>query len=136
MSSDLAAIYTGLRTKMLASSGLTTLVSQRIYTWQAPDKAAYPYVTMYHAAGGYMNIVNSDMMNILISIEAWADTAIGADNTYAAIHAALHRADITVTGWSCYWCMEEVPIHAPPELYNNQRIYRAGGSYRLKLSKG
>lgn len=133
--SHLAEVFKGVRALLTSNAGLTGLVSTRIYTNTVQTGVARPNVVMYLAAGGYQNIIDQDLIDILITIEGWAESPSVADSVYGYIHAAIHRQTPSITGWACYWCRSETPITLPPELFEGKWLYRSGADFRVKAEK-
>lgn len=63
----MASIEAAIRTRLLARSGLTDLVGQRIYPHEAPQGAALPYVVFYgettpeHHMGGCVGLAACEL---------------------------------------------------------------------------
>lgn len=74
-----------------AISGLTDLVSTRIYRAKAPQGAARPYV-VYHRTSGFADHYqggDSGMATHRVTIEAWADTLGAARDVLEQIRLKL-----------------------------------------------
>jgi hypothetical protein len=137
--SEIAEVFKGVRNMLKASSGLTNLVGSgnnaRIYTNMVQTGVVRPNVVMYQAAGGYLNIIGQDLIDILITVEAWAESQPVADQCYGFIHTAIHRQTPSITGWACYWCRAENMITLPAELFEGKWLYRSGANFRIKAEK-
>ena len=135
MSTDLTVIYTGIRNKLTGDAGVTAQVGTRIYKKMAPANVDMPYLRYYVSAGGYLNIVAGDLFNVLVTVEAFANTDAGATDAFESAFTALHRQTLTVSGFVNYWCMAERYIDLPPELVKGELIYRVGADFRICLDR-
>ena len=133
----LTACYTALRTKLVAASGLTTLLSSAsgVYRIEAGQDAGTKYVVMSYNRGGYTNIVQNDMIDVTFTVKGIADNAADAGSIQAAILSALHNAELTYTeGWLHVSCQHTTAFEYS-EHVDRVTLYHMGGLYRLRASK-
>jgi hypothetical protein len=133
----LTACYTALRTKLVAASGLTSLLSLStgIYRIEAGQDAGTKYVVMSYNRGGYTNIVQNDMMDVAFTVKGVADNAADAGSIQAAILSALHGAELTYPeGWLHVSCQHTTAFEFPEQV-DRITLYHMGGIYRLRASK-
>jgi hypothetical protein len=135
--SDLDNLYIGIRQALLSSAPLTALVGERIYKKVQPETDhSLPYVAFYLSSGGYENIVAGDLLNVTVTVEAWALTDKLAGDVFDAARAALHSGTFAVSGWSHFWCRAENIYDFPPELFGGTWYFRTGADFRIRVEKG
>jgi hypothetical protein len=131
------AVFTALRTKLNATSAVTTLLSSAsaIYRLEAGQGVAKPYIVMAWNGGGNVNDTQYDTLDVRVLVKAVAETAGGAGSLADAISGALHGQELTYTGgWKHMSCQLISPI-AYPEAVDRVTLYHMGGLYRLRASK-
>lgn len=105
------SLDTALYQKLASTSGVTSLVggtaSPRIYEAQAPAGTSMPYVIFYLASGITENDNPSQGINDIYRVEARATSRASADALLSALHDALHRQDLTVSGWTNFYTSVE-----------------------------
>lgn len=90
-------IARAIRTRLAAYSGLTALVSTRIYTVQAPQSATVPFVTVQALSTRRFSAMGADTGDAVsrVQVSAWADkydnATTGVRQVAAQIVAALQR---------------------------------------------
>jgi hypothetical protein len=132
----LDTLYTGLRNKLLASSGLTALVSQRVYKKASAQNATYPYVCYYISAGGAENVVLQTLLNVLVTVEAWGENDKQASDVFEQVWTALHYETLTLAaGWDNFWMAGERVYDLPPELYQGRTLYRVAADFRVRVQE-
>lgn len=131
------SIMRGLGDKLSTASGVTAIVSTRIYAGQAPQNAPLPYIDMNIQAGGDDNASPVDSLDVLVAVKCVAGnmamaTAAGCAD---AIRAALHNATLTLEApWTAYDCQHETAfMYADNE--ERQGYQYAGGVYRVRAYK-
>lgn len=132
---SLNAIYAGLRSKLVSDVTLGSLVGTRVYKLLAPGAAIKPYITYYIASGGYRNITGGDLVDVVITVEAWAESSEGAASVFDAAHNAIHRKMLTIAGYANLWCMTERVYNLPPEMHEGKLLYRMAGDVRIVADK-
>lgn len=124
----------GIYSKLSANSTLTTLLGgTAIYDQHAPDNKALPYVVFSLQAGGPDNINPSDLRNQLYFVRCYTSTRDLAGSIDAQCSASLHKATITVAGYTNIWTARETEFAMPINEPNGQRTYMAGAYYRIRL---
>ena len=136
MSDYFGAMGSAMLTKLAGGTALiAALGGTAIYTDLAPDGTALPYVVFSHTAGGPENITPRDMRSDLWFVRAYASSRATANLLDGHISGLLHNGTITVSGYTTFWLVRETGfalVETPP---NGERIYMAGGDYRIRLSE-
>lgn len=133
-------IGAGLYAKLIATSTVTTLVSTRIYHQQAPQGTLYPYLVFNSASGLLDNTSPHQDVNTVWRVKVVAKRmatlsgTVGAWNVLDAVHGALHRGTISVSGWSVMKLEEINRVELPVELLVGEQIFSAVSDYRIRLS--
>ena len=121
-------------------SGGTALISAlggtAIYHLQAPDKAVYPYVVYSWQGGGMTNDNPHDDSETVHFIRAYSATSAKEANTIdALVSARLHKAALSVTGYTTVMCWREDDYETVETTSSGVKIYTAGGIYRIRITK-
>ena len=127
-----AAIYS----KLSGTAGITSLLAgtTSIYSLQAPDNAAMPYIVYNIQGGGDENFDAHRTKNIVMFIRAYSKVSEAqAGSIDAQIDTALHKGTISVTGWSNFWTAREEDVTAVDNLPSGQKIWMSGGMYRIRI---
>lgn len=119
-------------------SGGTALISElggtAIYNLIAKDKAALPYVIFSHVTGGPENDCPSDRRTALYLVRAFASTHVKAKTIDEKVDALLHRQSLSVSGYTNWWTVREMDVPSTVEILgNSEKVFSAGGYYRIKL---
>lgn len=105
-----------IRVALLANSGVSAIVggdvnAGKVFPNQAPSWADLPYILFYSAGGGHMNQQKRNSLNVLWRVESRAESD-GVSSARAktlalhqAVEAALHKQELTLSGWGNYWLM-------------------------------
>jgi hypothetical protein len=130
------AMGTAIFSKLAAGTALiSALGGTAIYSDQAPDNTALPYVVFRHVAGGPDNITPRDMRSGLWDVFAYASTRAAANVLDGHISDLLHKGRLSVTGWTEFWMVRESDFALVENLPNGERIYMAGADYRIRISE-
>ena len=80
-----------LNSKLLATTGVTALVSTRIYPVQAPQNASFPYIVYSRTATRFINAGDgySGTGVASITLASWADSYMGAKALADTVRAGL-----------------------------------------------
>jgi hypothetical protein len=87
-----------LKTHLAADSGITALVSDRIYPMVVPQGAAMPALTFQHIGGQPMtNLAGGDgnLLNYRVQINCWSDTYLQAQALAELVRTRLQTAAST-----------------------------------------
>lgn len=129
-----------IRAQLAASSDLTALVGNRIYSTQAPAAAALPLVVYQLTGGGSPNDSPRDALDLIVTVRASATDTEGVSGAATAkaaadvIRAALHNAALTLdTPWTAYDVQHESAF-AYVENVDRRQIHHAGGTYRVRAT--
>lgn len=128
-----AALFTRLQ-----GTAITALLSgtTAIFHLQAPEGATLPYIVWNIQGGGPVNLDSNRVDNLVYFIRAYSETsAANAGSIDAQIDTALHMAPLTVSGYTNTWLAREQRLELVDNEPSGQRIYMAGGLYRVRLDK-
>ena len=131
------AVFTAIRTKLAATTGVTTLLSSAsaIYRLEAGGTASFPYVVMAWQGGGDVNDTPNEMLDVRVSVKAVAETASQAGGLADAIRTALHNQELTWSGsWKHLTCQHDNPL-AFTEAVDRVTLWHMGAVYRVRASK-
>lgn len=124
-----------LRTKLAATTAVTSLVSTRIFNTHVPAGTAYPYVVMFLGGGGDTNDTPTQNIDMTMTVKIVATSGSVAASGAAAIRSALYEADLgTVGGWNFYRCQVGALIFFDEQIEMTQ-IYHAGYIVRIRAHK-
>jgi hypothetical protein len=131
------AIFTAIRTKLVATSAVTTLLSSAsaVYRIEAGQDAAKPYIVMAWSGGGDVNDTQYDRFDVRVLVKAVAETAGAAGSLADAIRTALHGQELTYSGGWMHIQAQHISPIAYPEAVDRVTLYHMGGLYRLRASK-
>lgn len=136
MSDYFGAMGTALYSKLAGGTALiAALGGTAIYSEQAPDNTAIPYAVYNHMAGGPENITPKIMHTDLWFVRGYASTRAAANLIDGHISDLLHKGSLTVAGWTTFWLVREESIALVDNAPNGEKIYSAGGTYRVRLSE-
>lgn len=136
MSDYFGAMGTALYSKLAGGTALiSALGGTAIYANQAPDNTSLPYVVYSHMAGGPQNIIPVDLRSDLWYARAYASTNALANRLDGHISDLLHKGSLSVSGWTTFWMVREESISLIETLPDGEKIYTAGGTYRIRLSE-
>ena len=135
--SILNPLYTSLYTTLQGGTALTSLLSgtAAIYNKQAPDNAVLPYVVFSHQGGGPDNDYAARNENSVVFIRGYAGTDPAARAIDDAVDALITGKNPAITGYSTFWSAREVDLDLVETTTSGQKIYMAGGFYRIRASK-
>lgn len=132
-----AAIYS----RLAASTALVAFLGgTAIYSLQAPDGAATPYVEFGIQGGGDENFNATRMKNQLVRIKCVSggdgQTKATAGSADAFVDAAMLSAPLTISGWgNHFWIAREVDIEFTEVDEAKRTFYHVGGLYRLRYNE-
>jgi len=119
-------------------SGGTALISElggtAIYSEQAPDNATLPYVVFNHQGGGLENIVHDNLRNDIWFVRGYAATRAQANRIDGNCQDLLHKKKLTITGYTNFWTVREDDVSLVETPPDEQRVYMAGGFYRIRIT--
>lgn len=131
------AINAALYSTLSAGTALTTLLSSTtaLYNMQAPDGATFDYVVWNVQGGGDDNMTAHRTKNLVVFVRGYSSTsAARAGSIDAKIDSLLHKAILSVSGWSNFWSAREEDISTVEVTEAGNTIWCAGGMYRLRLA--
>ena len=124
-----AALYT----KLQGTSGVTGVLSgtTAIYSMQAPDNAALPYVVFNTQGGGDENDTAHRTKNLVIFVRAYSKVSEAQSGSIdSAVDAALHLSSLSVSGWSNFWLAREEDLETVENPPTGTQVFMNGGLYR------
>ena len=129
-------MYSSLYSTLKAGTALTALVgTAAIYNKQAPDGATLPYVVFSVQASTPDNDHSMNAENMIVYVRGYASTDLAAQNISTQIDNLLHGKNLAITGYSTYWCAREQDLELVDNGPNGEKIFMAGGFYRIRCSK-
>lgn len=127
-------VNAALFSKLSGGTALITLLGgTSIYSQQAPDGKAPPYVVFSQQAGGPMNINPSDLRGLLYFVRGFASTGMAAGSIDAACSTLLHKQALTVSGYTHVWTQREEEFETIEVTPSGDKIFMAGAFYRIEL---
>ncbi len=123
-----------LFSKLNNDAALTVLIGSKIYSLEAAEGTALPYVIFYVTAGLVPNIVPRETLNQVYSVESRATTRGLAEDVHQAVYAALHKQTLTISGWTNYWMACERAYEFSEQL-GGVTYYRFVWDIRISASK-
>ena len=128
-----AAVYSRLSADAALGSLLGGTVGKVFYQ-QAPDNYAYPYVVFDWQAGGDENLTPSRMKNMVMHVRGYNTTGAALAGTIdARLDTLLHNYTFTVVGWTNFQTMREEDISIVENPPDGEKVFHAGGLYRVRL---
>lgn len=122
--------------KLYANASILAAVGTRIYRGIAPQNATYPLIVFMQVAGGTISETPVDAADPLYLVSAVSDSSPAAAETLAGhIQTALHRAELTVSGWTNIWTAVETHLEAVELPGDGAPMWQAGRFIRFRLSK-
>lgn len=131
------ALNTAIYSTLSAGTALTALLagSTSVYNMQAPDGATFDYVLWDLQAGGDDNMTAHRTKNLVLFVRGYSSTsAARAGSIDSQIDALLHKQVLSVSGWSNFWSAREEDVDTVEVTESGNKVYMAGGMYRLRLS--
>lgn len=89
------------------TDGSPALLGYRLYTGRAPQNAAFPYVVMGEDTAIDWGTKTEQGQEVTITLHCWsrkAGSTVECKQMMAAIYAALHEADLSVSGQDVVSC--------------------------------
>lgn len=127
-------LNTGIFSKLSGGTALISLLGgTAIYNEQAPDLQSAPFVVFSQVTGGPESIAPPDLRDQFFQVMAFASTPILAGSVDAACSTLLHRGSVTVSGYTCIYCVRDTEFTTIDTLPNGEKIYTAGADYRIRL---
>jgi hypothetical protein len=136
MSDYFGAMGTALLGKLASGTALiAALGGTAIYGYQAPSNTEPPFVVFSHQGGGPQNLIGGDdLRDDLWFVRAYATEPADAHRIDGLISDLLHRGELTVPGWTVFWCVRETNLALVENLPNNEKRFMAGAFYRVRLT--
>ena len=131
-------VDTAMLTKLSAGAGLTVLLasSSAIYSWQAPDNAAYPFVVFNDMSDTEANDTQHEIHNMVYQVRGYSNVSMKkAKAIDYQIRALLHEQTLNISGFVQLRCVREGSVRFVENQPNTQTVYSAGGLYRLIVER-
>lgn len=93
---DLDAV---LGAALKADSGVSAIVSGRVYALRASAGAVFPYITFDAVTEQVLNITPRASIDWFYRVHSWAGTGAQCASLHQAVYAALHGQHLTITNW-------------------------------------
>lgn len=130
------AVTNGIYDALYANAGILSAVGARIYRELAPQNATYPLIVMQNVGGGTISETPIDAADPFYLISAVSQTSPADAETLAAyIETALHKATLTVTGWTNIWTAVTTHLETVELPSSGAPLWQAGRFVRIRLSK-
>lgn len=136
-------IETGIRNQILTHPTIVSLTGSQVYSQQAPNKAAHPFVVFGLNAGQTINTTANDYVDLRYMVKAVAaagDQGMNAAEQAAeiaeAIRAVLHEKDFAMDApWQLVRCQHMTVIQYVTN-EDRRQYWHAGGIYRVRAYGG
>lgn len=136
-------IETGLRNQILTHPTIVSLTDSQVYSQQAPNVAAPPFVVFGLNAGGTINTSATDYVDMRYMVKAVAaagDVGKNAAEEAAliaeAIREVLHEQDFAMDApWQLVRCQHMSVIQYVTN-EDRRQYWHAGGIYRVRAYGG
>lgn len=129
------ALNQGIFTQLAGGTALiTALGGTAIYHMQAPDNTALPFVVFSWAGGGDVNQTPSSGLEVVEFIRVYHTNAQAAGAIDDLVRARLHQQTLTVTGYTCMWCVREDDYESVEQTTSGVPVYTMGGNYRIAIT--
>lgn len=130
------ALNEGISTQLVGGTALiSALGGTAIFYQQAPDHQRRPFVVWSFVAGGDENATSHRSKNKVMLVRSFADNPEQAGTIDALVDARLHLQAITVSGWSNFWTARETDVALVENEPSGDKVYMAGGMYRVRLEQ-
>lgn len=130
---------TALYTRLKSNTGLTALLAgtTSIYNLAAPNGAAYAFVVFNYQGGGPDNQTSRNIESNVWNVRGYSTTSAKAAAAIAGeIDEMLHKQNFSIGSAVTFWCAREENISSVQQGPDNQRVWLAGGLYRIRTSGG
>ena len=128
------AIELGLYTALTAGTALISeLGATAIYSRNAPQGTARPYIVFMHTGGGHENQNPSDLQNHVYLVKGVADASKQAGTIDELVIDILHGGTLTVAGYTNIWMRREQEVQMTEPLRDGKVVYHCGGYYRIRI---
>lgn len=132
----ITALETALYNELTGAADLITeLGGTFIYNQEAPQSPGDKYVVFQQQGGGDVNDTPIRERSVLYSVFGVGLTQEAAAAIDSDIDAALHLAELTITGWSNLWLARETDVNFTELDSGGVTRYRAGAIYRVIMDK-
>ena len=122
--------------KLYANASILTAVGTRIFRGVAPQMATYPLIVFMQIAGGTISETPVDAADPLYLVSAVSEISPAEAETLAGyIETALHRSELTVSGWTNIWTAVETHLETVQLPGDGRPLWQAGRFVRFRLSK-
>jgi hypothetical protein len=131
-------LNTSLYGTLSAATALTALLpgSTSFYYQMPPDNPTYPLVIWNLQGGGDLNMTPKRRKSLVVYIRAYSKvSAAQAGSIDKQIDTLLHGKSLSVSGWANYWLMRESDVELVENPPDGNKIYSAGGFYRVEIEK-
>lgn len=136
-----------IRDKILAQTGVSALIGQRVFVESAPEGADYPHVIVASmpSGGDMRRFANqrfaTNLIYLVYAIDDSTNTTTEAGKVASLVDKALEGARGTVldqdglTTIRINSCVRQRPLRLPVQVKGDVRYTKAGGVYRLLVNE-
>lgn len=131
----LTEIATGIRTRLLAVSAISTAVSARVYYGLAAEGAALPYIVLSDAGGGRTNDTPREAGDMFWQTDVVAADGAQAQALAAEVVSALH---LTALDFGSNWDYLDVQHESPMywvEHVEHRQYHHAVDTFRVRVTE-
>lgn len=129
---SIAALNTAIYSKL---GGTATSAGTAVFFEAAPDNQPLPYIIWDYVADQYDNQTPVDTVNAVVFVRAYASTRAAAGTIDGQIKALLHKATLSVTGFTNFQTRRENAYSQEETDKSGRMTYMAGAEYRVRLSE-
>lgn len=128
---------TAIRSKLLLSSPITTIVGTKIYASVAPGKVATPYITFDYQYGGRLQNSPKDELDLGMLVTAVSTSQTQAEQLANYISEELSNQEVNFPdGFACYTVVTEEQTFGTTFFITTdvqgQLYWRLGAIYRFR----
>lgn len=130
------AIESSLRTYLLTKSGITNLVSTRIYPLARPQNSALPAIVYQRITGGHEHMIAgaAGNANPVIQIDCLAASYSAAKSVAEQVRQALQGYSGAMGSDTVHACVfrNEIDLFEPPDDGSDVGVYRTVLDYAIR----
>jgi len=129
---SIPALNTALYSKL---GGTATNAGTAVFFEVAPDSHPLPFILWDYVADQYDNETPVDTVNSVVFVRAYAATSAAAGTIDGQIKGLLHKATLTVTGFTNFQTRRENAYSLEETDKSGRKTFMAGAEYRVRLSE-
>jgi hypothetical protein len=132
------AVNTAIYSTLSGSSSVTNLLANAtsIYHQIARDNAPFDYIVFNKQSGTEPNDTRHRVHDLIYQVRAFSKTSTKAALAIdAQVDALLHNQTLSITGYAQLRLLRIGDIEFVEAEPNTEKVYSAGGLYRVRLEK-